>query len=176
MFQAGRLAATLNPKFQIMNNPNISFGSPGAISYDSPAARGPASLSADEADVAAFNSHMSDTPASTFESRFQNLTPDQKDQVKGALANFTAANDQALESLKNFGPQSSQSEVKSLVSDLNGAVNEGMKFVNTMSGIDPELVKTIPDFGENLIGLMKIVGKTPAEIQQVATAFGIQAP
>jgi hypothetical protein len=66
--------------------------------------------------------------------------------------------------------------VESLVSDLNGAVNEGMKFVNTMSGIDPELVKTIPDFGENLIGLMKIVGKTPAEIQQVATAFGIQAP
>jgi hypothetical protein len=176
MFQAGSLAATHNPQFQIMNNPNISFGNPGAISYDSPTARGPAPLSADESDAAEFQNLMSHSPASTFESRFQNLTPDQKDQVKGALANFTAANDQALESLKNFGPQSSQSEVESLVSDLNGAVNEGMKFVNTMSGIDPELVKTIPDFGENLIGLMKIVGKTPAEIQQVATAFGIQAP
>jgi hypothetical protein len=119
---------------------------------------------------------MSDTPASTFESRFQNLTPDQKDQVKGALANFTAANDQALESLKNFGPQSSQSEVESLVSDLNGAVDAGLKFVDTMDGIDPELANTIPEFGTNLIALMQIVGKTPAEIQQVATAFGIQAP
>jgi hypothetical protein len=45
-----------------------------------------------------------------------------------------------------------------------------------MDGIDPELANTIPEFGTNLIALMQIVGKTPAEIQQVATAFGIQAP
>jgi hypothetical protein len=198
MFQTGRLAATLNPKFQIMNNPNISFGSPGAISYDSPAARGPASLSADEADVAAFNSLMSDTPASTFESRFQKLTPEQKQQVKADLENFTVASDQALEAVANLGEspkldtsrmgdskyiesygeefENYQNKFASAIANTSGAVDAGLKFVDTMDGIDPELANTIPEFGTNLIALMQIVGKTPAEIQRVATAFGIQAP
>jgi hypothetical protein len=197
MFQAGSLAATLNPKFQIMNNPNISFGSPGAISYDSPAARGPASLSADEADVAAFNSLMSDTPASTFESRFQKLTPEQKQQVKGALENFKAANDQALEAVANLGEaptldanrmsesgyiesylkeaENYQNKVATTVANTSSAVDAGLKFMDTMMSVDQDLPKTIPEFGTNLIALMQIVGKTPAEIQRVASAFGIQA-
>ncbi len=69
-----------------------------------------------------------------------------------------------------------QNKVAAAIADTSGAVEAGLKVVDTMNGIDPELAKTMPEFGTNLIALMKIVGKTPAEIQRVATAFGIQAP
>ena len=46
---------------------------------------------------------MSDTPASPFASRFQKLTPEQKQQVKADLENFTVASDQALEAFANLG-------------------------------------------------------------------------
>lgn len=76
-----------------------------------------------------------------------------------------------LEEVKNY-----QNKVESAFADTSGAVEAGLKVVDTMDGIDPELAKTMPEFGTNLIALMQIVGKTPAEIQRVATAFGIQAP
>ena len=132
---------------------------------------------------------------STFESRFQNLTPQQQAQVKEDLANFTAANDKAMAALQNVGvPPKLEHDrlqesgyIDSYLNDVSSylekanissnavkiAIDDGMKLMDTMNSIDPELAKTCPDLGENLMKAMQQVGRAPAEIQQVATAFGI---
>ena len=176
---------------------NISTNTPAPISFGSSPAVSPNISTADDASVAAFENLMN-APASTFESRFQNLTPEQQAQVKGDLANFTAANDKAMAAAQNLGepPQFDLSRLQdpgyvdsylkdasaytdrsaTAVTALNNAIDEGLKFVNTMNAFDPELARTLPDFGTNLMALMQATGRQPAEIQQVATAFGIPNP
>ena len=93
---------------------------------------------------------------STFESRLQYLTPQQQAQVKEDLANFTTAYDKAMAASQNVG-------------DLNAAIKDGAKLMDTMNNIDPELAETCPDLGENLENLeylaMQQVSRAHAEIQ-----------
>jgi hypothetical protein len=191
------LPFSTNPNI-IMIDTNLPIPTPGNIPTNPTTGIDPVDLTPYEADVSEFDRLMSDTSASTFESRFNNLTPEQQQRVIDAFANFKEANDQARAALENLGrppeldtgritelgyvdaylkeAEDYQNKVASALSHTSGAVEAGLKLVDTMMSIDPELVKTMPDLGKHLIQLMQFAGMTPEGIQKVATAFGIQAP
>jgi hypothetical protein len=173
---------------------NISLSFPNAASgLDAMQNRIPSNIGNDDQQAEAFSALLS-APAADFQSRFDNLTPAQKDQIRIVQTNFEQAADTAASALQfandstvEMNELATKGDLNSffekfpayqkLVSDANSAVKNstaaGLAFLDTLENIDSTLPQSLPDFGTNLLTLLKQSGGTQEQINRVATAFGI---
>ena len=173
---------------------NISVNFPNAASgLDAMQYRPPSNIGDDDYEAAAFSALLS-TPAEDFKSRFDNLTPAQQDQIRTVQTNFNQAADTAASALQLANDSTVEmSELlakgdfdsyiekfpayQQLVTDADSAVKNttaaGLAFLDTLEKIDSTLHQSLPDFGTNLLALLKQSGGTQEQINRVATAFGI---
>lgn len=172
----------------------ISVNFPNAASgLDAMQYRPPSNIGDDDYEAAAFSSLLT-APAEDFKSRFDNLTPAQQDQIRTVQTNFNQAADTAASALQLANDSTvemnellAKGDIDSyiekfpayqkLVNDAESAVKNttaaGLALLDTLENIDSTLPQSLPDFGTNLLALLKQSGGTEEQINWVATAFGI---
>ena len=176
-----------------MSNISVNFlNTPSGL--DAMQNRAASNNAADDQNAATFADLLSAAPAADFKSRFDNLTPAKQDQIRTVQANFEQAtnsaqaalqlaNDSTVEmnELASKGDFNTYVEkfpaYQQLVTDADSAVKNttagGLAFLDTLENIDSTLPQSLPDFGTNLLALLKQSGGTQEQINRVATAFGI---
>jgi hypothetical protein len=171
-----------------VNFPNLASG------LDAMQNRALSNNAADDQNAAIFADLLSPAPAADFKSRFDNLTPAQQDQIRTVQANFEQATNSAQaalqlanESTVEMNELASKGDVSTffekfpayqqLVTDADSAVKNttaaGLALLDTLENIDSTLPQSLPDFGTNLLALLKKSGGSEEQINRVATAFGI---
>ena len=176
-----------------MSNISVNFlNTPSGL--DAMQNRAASNNAADDQNAATFADLLSAAPAADFKSRFNNLTPAQQDQIRTVQANFEQATNSAQAALQlandstvEMNELASKGDFKTyvekfpayqqLVTDADSAVKNttagGLAFLDTLENIDSTLPQSLPDFGTNLLALLKQSGGTQEQINRVATAFGI---
>lgn len=174
---------------------NISVNFPNTPSgLDAMQNRALSNNAADDQNAAIFADLLSAAPAADFKSRFDNLTPAQQDQIRTVQTNFNQAadtaasalqlaNDSTVELIELLKKDDFNSYIEKfpacqqLVNDAEAAVKNaataGLALLDTLENIDPTLPQSLPDFGTNLLDLLKKSGGSEEQINRVATAFGI---
>ena len=176
-----------------MSNISVNFLNT-ASGLDAMQNRAPSNNAADDQNAATFADLLSAAPAADFKSRFDNLTPAKQDQIRTVQANFEQATNSAQAALQlandstvEMNELASKGDFKTyvekfpayqqLVTDADSAVKNttagGLAFLDTLENIDSTLPQSLPDFGTNLLALLKQSGGTQEQINRVATAFGI---
>ena len=176
-----------------MSNISVNFlNTPSGL--DAMQNRAASNNAADDQNAATFADLLRAAPAADFESRFNNLIPTQQDQIRTVQTNFNQAADTATSALQLANNSTNEmSELlakgdfnsyvekfpvyQKLANDAESAVKNttaaGLAFLDTLENIDSTLPQSLPDFGTNLLALLKQSGGTQEQINRVATAFGI---
>jgi hypothetical protein len=177
----------------LMSNISVNFpNTPSGL--DAMQNRALSNNAADDQNAAIFADLLSPAPAADFKSRFDNLTPAQQDRIRIVQANFEQATNSAqaalqlanestveMNELASKGDFSTFFEkfpaYQQLVTDADSAVKNttaaGLALLDTLENIDSTLPQSLPDFGTNLLALLKKSGGSEEQINRVATAFGI---